>query len=360
MFSHSGINLRRIYSIYRVDLVFKINEPKFQNLTFYNKQYSCFNFKPVGFVFSAKNPNDSKTDSSARNRVQSRGIRTRAVVSNFDSTHYVVTNPNTAKNWPPEHDHGSPISRERCKKLMCELNELEIERLEKMRKFNMPELNLGELVEVKYELSRTQQTFAIFTGYCVDIRNRGLNSSFSLKNAFDGVGVTQLFPLYSPRILNVKVVKSLNKGERSDYKPLTRDYRYKFHYNVRHRFSKKSGVHKPGIRSFEIRLKNRITRLKQSYYRMRMEAGLPPYIWPGPYNINTRKRSKYKFTAILLVYIRKLEVKCTEELGCTAWMSNEHGVKSLVRGGRGQLGEGISYQALITLINSQNNFYSFM
>eukprot|EP00375_Theileria_parva_P001288 XP_763959.1 60S ribosomal protein L19 protein [Theileria parva strain Muguga] len=214
------------------------------------------------------------------------------MVSNFDSTHYVVTNPNTAKNWPPEHDHGNPISRESCKKLMCELNELEIERLEKMRKFNMPELNLGELVEVKYELSRTQQTFAVFTGYCVDIRKRGLNSSFSLKNAFDGVGVTQLFPLYSPRILNVKVVKSLNKGETSDYKPITRDYRYKFHYNVRHRFSKKRGVHKPGIRSFEIRLKNRIARLKQSYYRMRAEAGLPPYIWPGPYNINTRKRSK--------------------------------------------------------------------
>lgn len=55
-----------------------------------------------------------------------------------------------------------------------------------------------------------------------------------------------------------------------------------------------------GIRSFEIRLKNRIARLKQSYYRMRAEAGLPPYIWPGPYNINTRKRSKYKYTAIYL------------------------------------------------------------
>ncbi|BAM42150.1 ribosomal protein L19 [Theileria orientalis strain Shintoku] len=219
-------------------------------------------------------------------------IRTRAIVSNFDHSHFVVTNPKTAENWPPENDHGSPISRRSCKKLMFELNQLEMERMEKMRKFNMPELNLGDLVEVKYELSRTQQTFAMFTGYCVDIRNRGLNSSFSLKNAFDGVGVTQLFPSYSPRILNVKIIKSVNRATKIDSKPITRDYRYKFHYNVRHRFAKKRGVHKPGIRSFEIRLKNRITRLKQSYYRMRLEAGLPPYIWGGPYNINTRKRTR--------------------------------------------------------------------
>ncbi|CDR95031.1 ribosomal protein L19-like protein, putative [Babesia bigemina] len=162
----------------------------------------------------------------------------------------------------------------------------------------MPSINLGDLVEVKYELSRTQQTFATFQGYCVDIRRRGLNSSFTLKNAFDGVGVTQMVPYYSPRLMNVKVMKSVSKAATAAnraariQKPITRDYRYRFHLNVRHRFSRRRGVHKPGIRNFEIRLKNRIARLKNSYYQMRFEAGLPSYVWGGAYNINTTSRAR--------------------------------------------------------------------
>ncbi|KAK1442618.1 hypothetical protein BgAZ_301360 [Babesia gibsoni] len=162
----------------------------------------------------------------------------------------------------------------------------------------MPAINLGDLIEVKYELCRTQQTFATFQGYCIDIRRKGLNSSFTLKNAFDGVGVTQMVPYYSPRLLNVKVMKSVSNAGRTTnrnyklMKPITKDYRYRFHLNVRHRFSRKNGVHKPGIRSFESRLKNRIARLKASYYQMRLEAGLPAYVWGGAYNLNTRQRSR--------------------------------------------------------------------
>lgn len=232
-----------------------------------------------------------------RVEIQARALRTRALVAEAAEAHYVVNNPRTAANWPPKHDHGDPITLEKCKKIMYDLNALEIERMSKVRKFNMPAINLGDLIEVKYELSRTQQTFATFQGYCVDIRRRGLNSSFTLKNAFDGVGVTQMVPYYSPRLLNVKVMKSVSSAGKATnrrfniVKPITRDYRYRFHLNVRHRYSRRSGVHKPGIRSFEIRLKNRIARLKASYYQMRLEAGLPPYVWGGAYNINTRQRS---------------------------------------------------------------------
>lgn len=220
-------------------------------------------------------------------------LRTRSVVGNAEHSHYVVTNPRTSQNWPPKRDHGSPMTPTKCGHIMNELNLLEIKRMEKLRKFNMPEIHLGDLVEVKYELSRTQQTYAIFQGYCIKVCKKGLNSSFSLKNAFDGIGVTQLVPYYSPRLLNVKIMKSSKvKGSLQRDKPITRDYRYRFHLNVRHRFARRSGVHKPGIRSFEIRLKNRISRLKMQYYQLRLEAGLPPYIWGGPYNVNTRRRKR--------------------------------------------------------------------
>ncbi|GFE54513.1 ribosomal protein L19 [Babesia ovis] len=229
---------------------------------------------------------------------QVRTLRTRALVGEAVDTHYVIHNPKTAAKWPPIHDHGDPVTIEKCKNFLYDLNALEIDRMTKARKFNLPSISLGDLVEVKYELSRTQQTYAVFNGYCVDIRNRGLNSSFTLKNAFDGIGVSQLVPLYSPRLMNVKVMKSVAHSAKrlrnltGVAKPMTRDYRYRFHLNVRHRFARRSGVHKPGIRNFEIRLKNRIARLRNSYYQMRLEAGLPAYVWGGAYNLNTRRRSR--------------------------------------------------------------------
>lgn len=41
-------------------------------------------------------------------------------------------------------------------------------------------------------------------------------------------------------------------------------------------------------------------------------------------------------------------------------MSKEQGVRSLVRGGKNQLGGNTNYQALATLINSQNNSATFI
>lgn len=227
-----------------------------------------------------------------------RYLRTRAYVAKSPETHYVVENHVISANWPPLNDHGSPMTPQRCKSLMYDLNKLEMRRMQKSRKFTMPEFNLGDLVEVKYELSRTQQTFAVFEGYCVGMSKKGLNSTFTLKNAFDGVGMSQMIPYYSPRLLNVKVIKSASNFAKdvisasTNFKPITRDYRYKFHLNVRNRFAKKSGVHKPGIRSFEIRLKNRVARLKRRYYAMRLEAGLPPYIWAGAHNIRAESKAK--------------------------------------------------------------------
>lgn len=103
----------------------------------------------------------------------------------------------------------------------------------------MPEIRPGDLVEIRYELSRTQQTQAVFQGllqstfnrslllwwdsftgfltlclpfqsigYCVEVRDKDLDSCFVLKNTYDGVGVTQLVPKHSPRLLNVRVSRN--------------------------------------------------------------------------------------------------------------------------------------------------------
>lgn len=71
--------------------------------------------------------------------------------------------------------------------------------------------------------------------------------------------MSQIIPIYSPRILHIKVytvftqvIRAVdgNAGqgmERSSLRrPLTRDYRYKWQYNVRDKFGLPEGPNKPG------------------------------------------------------------------------------------------------------------------
>ncbi|PFH34340.1 ribosomal protein L19 protein [Besnoitia besnoiti] len=190
-----------------------------------------------------------------------------------------------------------PLVGRKCRETLRHLQEAEIERLEKQRNFQVPLFGVGDLMEVKYELSRSQQTFATFQGYCVEVRKKRLNSSFVLRNSYEGTGVEQRIPLYSPRIISLKVVSSCASPTQDflsqRHKPLTRDYRYKWKYNFRGRWSRRIGKHKPGIRSVEKKIRQRIVRIRKRYMGLRIEAGLPPYVWGGPYPQYGRKRSLF-------------------------------------------------------------------
>lgn len=185
------------------------------------------------------------------------------------------------------------------RQLLHNLHLIEMNKMKKLRNFHMPKIHTGDLIEVKYELSRSQQTFAIFQGYCVEIRKKRLDSSFIVKNIFDGVGVEQLIPFFSPRILYVKIVKSLHnineEKEKRFYKidkPITRDYRYMWQYNVRGKYERPRGEQKPGIRSVEPKIRRRLAKLKKKYMKRRIESNLSAYIFGGVYAQYTRKRTR--------------------------------------------------------------------
>ena len=46
-----------------------------------------------------------------------------------------------------------------------------------------------------------------FEGVCIGRRNRGLNSSFTVRKISYGEGVERVFPLYSPTIASIDVVR---------------------------------------------------------------------------------------------------------------------------------------------------------
>eukprot|EP00397_Hematodinium_sp_SG-2012_P050305 GEMP01058402.1.p1 GENE.GEMP01058402.1~~GEMP01058402.1.p1 ORF type:complete len:235 (+),score=44.79 GEMP01058402.1:367-1071(+) len=173
-------------------------------------------------------------------------------------------------------------------------------KMKAQRTYIMPDIQPGDLIEVRYELSRSQQTFAVFQGYCVEVRKKKLNSGFILKNTYDGVGVEQLFPFYSPRILDVRMIRALPRREKVDRRPYTRNYRYMWQNYVRGKYSRgkktfwKNTPVKAGIMSLEPRMRKDLSILRRQYQMQRKEANLPPYIFPGPYSITRRQTREVK------------------------------------------------------------------
>eukprot|EP00747_Dinoflagellata_sp_TGD_P165992 gnl/TRDRNA2_/TRDRNA2_188111_c0_seq1.p1 gnl/TRDRNA2_/TRDRNA2_188111_c0~~gnl/TRDRNA2_/TRDRNA2_188111_c0_seq1.p1 ORF type:complete len:326 (-),score=55.72 gnl/TRDRNA2_/TRDRNA2_188111_c0_seq1:125-1102(-) len=231
-----------------------------------------------------------------------RFLRERPRVSKAAQKIFTIDNPVTAKNWPPMKDVGDPMTPKKCRDIMHHLNVQEMAKMREQRVFPMPKISPGDMVEVKYELSRSQQTMAVFQGFCVEVRNKWLNSSFVLKNTYDGVGVEQLIPRYSPRLLSVRVLRAIARRDPViDKRPPTRNYRHLWHYYVRGKYGRGKRAlwrhqtpQKAGIMSLEPRIRRELANIRARYQMRRAEAKLPPYIFPGPYHVTRRQTREVK------------------------------------------------------------------
>lgn len=90
--------------------------------------------------------------------------------------------------------------------LLQQLEQEQVERLAAARR--IPEFQPGDTVRVgvrvvEGERERTQ----IFEGVCIGRKNAGVNSNFTLRKISYGEGVERIFPLYSPRITSIEVVR---------------------------------------------------------------------------------------------------------------------------------------------------------
>jgi large subunit ribosomal protein L19 len=75
-------------------------------------------------------------------------------------------------------------------------------------KTNLPDFGPGDTVNVHVrvvegEKERIQQ----FQGEVISRRGIGMGATFTVRKISDGVGVERIFPLHSPRIAKVEVVK---------------------------------------------------------------------------------------------------------------------------------------------------------
>ena len=66
----------------------------------------------------------------------------------------------------------------------------------------------GDTVRVAVRVvDGTRERIQNYEGVCIARKNRGLNSSFTVRKLSYGEGVEQVFPLYSQRIASITVVR---------------------------------------------------------------------------------------------------------------------------------------------------------
>ncbi|HEY0522811.1 MAG TPA: 50S ribosomal protein L19 [Stellaceae bacterium] len=72
----------------------------------------------------------------------------------------------------------------------------------------IPDFQPGDTVRVSVKVVEGErERVQAFEGVCIARRNAGINSSFTLRKISYGEGVERVFPLYSPRLTTIEVVR---------------------------------------------------------------------------------------------------------------------------------------------------------
>lgn len=90
---------------------------------------------------------------------------------------------------------------------MNQLQQFEASQIEKSGK-DLPSFQAGDTIRVNALIVEgNKERVQAFEGVCIAKRNRGINSSFTVRKISNGEGVERVFPLYSPRVESIKVVR---------------------------------------------------------------------------------------------------------------------------------------------------------
>jgi len=89
------------------------------------------------------------------------------------------------------------------------LQTLEAEQQAKLAKARpVPVFQPGDTLRVSVRVVEGErERIQAFEGVCIARKNAGINSNFTLRKISYGEGVERVFPLYSPRITQIEVVR---------------------------------------------------------------------------------------------------------------------------------------------------------
>ena len=73
---------------------------------------------------------------------------------------------------------------------------------------SIPEFGPGDTLKINVKVVEgSRERVQAFEGVCIGRSNRGINSSFTVRKISYGEGVERIFPLYSPKIQAIEVVR---------------------------------------------------------------------------------------------------------------------------------------------------------
>jgi len=78
----------------------------------------------------------------------------------------------------------------------------------RMAEYEVPEFAPGDTVRVNVKVVEgARERVQAFEGVCIAIKRAGINSSFTVRKISYGEGVERVFPLHSPRIDSIEVLR---------------------------------------------------------------------------------------------------------------------------------------------------------
>ena len=76
------------------------------------------------------------------------------------------------------------------------------------KKEDIPEFKVGDTVRVHVRIIEGQrERIQVFEGYVLKRQHGGINETFTVRKLSNGIGVEKTFPLHSPKIEKIEVVK---------------------------------------------------------------------------------------------------------------------------------------------------------
>ena len=89
------------------------------------------------------------------------------------------------------------------------IEEIEKEQVGKLAaERNLPQFAAGDTVRVNVKVVEgTRERIQAYEGVCIARKNAGLNSSFTVRKISSGEGVERVFPLYSPNISSIDMIR---------------------------------------------------------------------------------------------------------------------------------------------------------
>ncbi|GLJ26328.1 hypothetical protein SUGI_0506720 [Cryptomeria japonica] len=123
-----------------------------------------------------------------------------------DDTQIEAASPDGTTLVTTEEQLQSPPTKPRVKlgDIMGMLNKQAVEAAEEARP--TPDVRPGDIIELRVA-SKTRRRLYLYKGIVISRQNAGIHTTIRVRRIIAGIGIEIVFPLYSPKIKEIKVVK---------------------------------------------------------------------------------------------------------------------------------------------------------